>query len=211
FLSGRRPLVPSRNRNRRSQAASLLTRSRNRLRSLRSAARLSHSGCRLIPEDPAQQLARGRARQRFNELDFSRQLVDGDVLAVAVDDLLLELVCRAVPRLEDDVGLRVLPADGVGDADPARVGHCRVLQEGVLDLLRADPIARALDQVLFARHKREVAFLVCGDEVAYQDPAVAEDRLLLLEQGPIFPWSPVKSTCWAASVELAQLTGLGDL
>ncbi len=54
-----------------------------------------------------------RARKFRDELDDPRQLVDCDVLAAAVDDLLLQLLAARVAGFQEDESLDVLPADGV--------------------------------------------------------------------------------------------------
>src|SRR5512141_1550951 len=97
----------------------------------------------LVPQDPPQEFSLQRARKLRDELDDPRQLVDRDVFPTAVEDLLLQLIGGRIARFQNDECLDVLPADGIGDPDHAGVGHGGMLQESVLDLLGADPVARA--------------------------------------------------------------------
>src|SRR5512141_199912 len=166
----------------------------------------------LVPQDPPQEFSLQRARKFRDELDDPWQLVDRDVLPTAVEDLLFQLLAGCVTRSQDDEGLDVLPADGVGNPDHAGVGHGRMLQESVFDLLGTDPVTRALDQVLLARNEAQVSVLVDRAEVADQNPPFADQGLLLLEQASsLLERTPVEGSRGAARIQPAQLSGLGNL
>src|SRR6266542_5680410 len=172
--------------------------------------RLARGDWLLVPQDPPQEFPLQRSRELRDELDDPRQLVDRDVLAAAVEDLLLQLIAARVAGLQDDERLDVLAADRVGNPDHARVGYGGVLQESVLDLLGTDAVAGALDQVLLARHEAQVSVLVYRAEVADQNPPFADHGLLLLQQA-ILERAPVDRSRGTTGIEPAQLSRLGDL
>ena len=124
-------------------------------------------------------LAAHRLRQRVHELDAPRVLVRGG----DAPDMLLELGHECIPGLEargrDHEGGDHLAALGVGQPHHRRLLHRRVLDEGVLHLLRADPVAGRADHVVVAPEVEEVAVLVRVHGVAGDEPPRAPDLEVL--------------------------------
>src|SRR3989304_4589930 len=81
------------------------------------------------------------------------------------------------PSNQSSSSVDVSPS-GAGLADAARLGDGRVLEEGALDLERADEVAGGVDDVVGTADKPEVAVGVAAGAVAGDVPAVAEARLV---------------------------------
>ena len=126
-----------------------------------------------------------RLRELGDECDLTRAVVRrGDGL-----DMLLELggeaVGRLLPRTEDDERLHDLAAVEVRDPDDGALGDRGMLEEGALDLERADAIRGRDDHVVRAPHEPEVAVLVALRPIARQVPVVPEDRVGLVGRLPV--------------------------
>ncbi|KOG85596.1 hypothetical protein ADK38_35780, partial [Streptomyces varsoviensis] len=76
----------------------------------------------------------------------------------------------------DHVGDDLLPEVLVRDADDGRLAHRRVVEQGVLHLARADPVAARLDQVGGGAADDAVrAVGLDGRDVARTEPAVGRE------------------------------------
>ena len=96
-----------------------------------------------------------------------------------------EAVGRLLPRTEDDERLHDLAAVEVRDPDDGALCDRGMLEEGALDLERADAIRGRDDHVVRAPHEPEVAVLVALRPIARQVPVVPEDRVGLVGRLPV--------------------------
>ena len=135
-----------------------------------SACPGSASALRLGPvlQFAAQDLADRRARQRLAELDMTRRLVAGEMLAAVGDDLGV----GDGGVLAHDHDLDRLAGLGVRHAERADLMHARVGHHHVLDLVRIDVEAGDENHVLLPVDDEEIAALVDPGDVAGLQVAV---------------------------------------
>src|SRR5579883_3039033 len=104
-----------------------------------------------------QDLARGIARQRLDEIDGARHLVAGDPLARELDELARRQRCALL--LDDDRLDRLAPLI-VGHADHGDIGDGGMGEERAFDLRGIDVLAARDDHVLHAIVNEKIAVLV---------------------------------------------------
>src|SRR5262249_30068493 len=123
---------------------------------------------------PAQQkaldLACFRLGQLRHELDLPRVLVPADAGLHDLDDLLGEAAIGPTSGLEHHEGGDDLSPPRVGPAHHRRLGDGWVAENGALDLEGADPVARALDDVVRAAFEPEVAVAIAPAQIADGQP-----------------------------------------
>ena len=74
------------------------------------------------------------------------------------------------PRMKHDEGLHRLRADGVGHAYYGGHGHCRVGDETIFDLARADAVTAAGDDVVVSAHEPDVTVVVLAPLISGETP-----------------------------------------
>src|SRR5690606_26249613 len=121
-------------------------------------------------------LARGGHGQAVDVFDFLGILVGGQPRAyVGLQGLGQRLpVAVGVLGGQHHVGLDHVAALGVGLGHHGDVGHGRVLEQAVLDLARADAVARRLEYVVGPAGIPKVAVLVHARQVAGAAPVAGE-------------------------------------
>ena len=119
-------------------------------------------------------LLRGRHREDVHEMDELRDLEPRDLVLAVRGDILL-LYGGAVGR--DYEGRRLFAVLPGGTAHYRDVLHAGHRAEEVLDLLRADVLAAADDEVFEAARDVVVALLVHAADVAGVQPTVLVDAL----------------------------------
>src|SRR5438034_6572354 len=92
--------------------------------------------------------------------------------------------------LTNDISFDDLAAHLVGTGDDCRFRNRRMLLEGALDLERANAVARAVDHIVGAAHKPEVAVLVFVGTVAGDIPVAANAGRAGIGITPILPEHP---------------------
>ena len=116
----------------------------------------------LAPHD----LARGRRRQAIHKLDRAWAFVAAESCFHELADLLPKCLARCFAVGEHQESLDALGAHRVRHADRRGEPDCRVPQQRLFDLARADAIAGRGDDVVGATVLPEVAVLVAVAEVA---------------------------------------------
>src|SRR5438270_11174592 len=112
-----------------------------------SACSARSAGSELVPDDPAQELARLVVRHFLAELDDLRGLGRPQ----ALPHPLLQLLRRHFhPGLGDDGGRHRFAPFGIGNPHYGRFGDRRMLHEGVLDLAWREVLPAAHDDVVQA-------------------------------------------------------------
>src|SRR5215471_6998058 len=106
----------------------------------------------------------GGGERHFAEDDYFLGRLVADPRARELNQLLAGRLLG--PRLESDVGADVLTMDKIVDPDHPGARYARVLEQGALDLLRADVRAVVDDDLLLAPAEGEVALVVDAHHVA---------------------------------------------
>ena len=119
--------------------------------------------CLLLFQFLSQDFSHRRLGQFAAELDFRRQLVDGQPRLAVIDQFLLR---RLFPFLQHDEHLDVLPPLGVGDADGAGLEYFGMLVVGLIHVPRIDVEPAGDDHVFFTVHNIEISVIdVQGEQI----------------------------------------------